>query len=207
MKEKTAKKVKGVVRRDQIVQSVLAVISRTGVGGLTTAALAREAGISEANLYRHFKNKDAILMETMAFVRGRIARNMEEAFSGTADPLSKLRKFYQLQLELMEKNCGILRFMFSDELHTSEKLKEKLLESMYAFSGMLAQLIKAAQKTGHVRPELDPKTTSLMLIGMVQGLMFRWSLSGFSFSLAAEGKKLWLNFEVCIKAAVRKNAV
>jgi TetR/AcrR family transcriptional regulator len=206
MQEKSSKKVKGVVRRDQIVQAVLSVISRTGVGKLTTAALAREAGISEANLYRHFKNKNAIMMETVAFVRGKIARNMEEAFNGPDEPLNKLRKFYNLQLQLMEMNSGILRFMFSDELHTSEKLREKLLAAMYAFSDTLANLIKAGQKNGSVQRELDPKTTSLMLIAMVQGLMFRWSLSGFSFSLHAEGRKLWTHFEIFIQKTNPKKA-
>ncbi|HTG01399.1 MAG TPA: TetR/AcrR family transcriptional regulator [Nitrospirota bacterium] len=194
------KKLRGEIRRDLIVQAAFAVISRSGVGGLTTAALAREAGISEGNLYRHFRNKEAIISEAMAYVKGRISDNIDRALSGKGAPLEKLRKFYELQLDLMARNSGILRFMFSDELHTSEKFREKLLENMYAFSSTLAAFMKKAQKAGSLRRGLDAKTMSLMFIGMVQGLMFRWSLSGFSFSLIAEGRKMWKIFEVCIAA-------
>jgi AcrR family transcriptional regulator len=195
---KTGMKLSGEVRRDQIVQAALAVIAKNGVGGLTTAALAAEARVSEANLYRHFKNKEDIFFATVAYVKEKIAKNMEGAFGGTDAPVKKLKRFYDLQLELIGKNSGILRFMFSYELHISEKLREKLLQTMYDFSTTLATFIKDAQKAGSFRRDLDARTTSLMLIGMVQGLLFRWSLSGFSFSLAAEGRKLWKNFEKSI---------
>ncbi len=200
MAMRTRGKMSGDVRRDQIVQAALAVIAKKGVGGLTTAALAAEAGVSEANLYRHFRNKEDIFFAAVAYVKERIAKNMEEALAGTDAPIKKMKRFYDLQLELMWKNNGILRFMFSDELHISEKLREKLLLTMYAFSATMATFIREAQKAGFFRDDLDPRTTSLMFIGMVQGLMFRWSLSGFSFSLAAEGRKLWKNFEKCLAA-------
>jgi hypothetical protein len=66
---------------------------------------------------------------------------------------------------------------------------------MYGFSTKLAAIIREAQRSGTMRVDLDPKMTALMLIGTMQGLMFRWSLSGFSFSLMTEGKKLWKNIQ------------
>ncbi len=191
-------KMRSEVRRDQIVQSALAIISEKGIGGLTTAALAAEAGISEANLYRHFKNKEDIFLATVFYVKERIARNVEMSLAGKSTPAKKLRRFYDLQIDLMEKNSGIPRFMFSDELHIAEKLRGILLQTMYDFSATLASFIRDAQKAGSFRSDLEPGTTALMFIGMVQGLMFRWSLSGFSFSLDSEARKLWRNFEKCI---------
>ena len=40
------------------------IIGKRGVSGLT-AAIAREVGLSEASLYRHFKNKDEIFYATV----------------------------------------------------------------------------------------------------------------------------------------------
>ncbi len=197
---RTGMKMRGEARRDQIVRSALSIISKKGVGGLTTAILAAEAGISEANLYRHFKNKEDIFFATVSYVKQRIASNIEESLAGKGSPVKKFRRFYNLQIDLMERNSGIPRFMFSDELHIAKKLRGILLQTMYAFSVTLASFIRDAQKSGSFRTDLDPKTTALMLIGMVQGLMFRWSLSGFSFTLAAEARKLWRNFEKCIAA-------
>lgn len=76
---KQAGKVKGDVRRDQIVRATLSIISRKGVSSLTTAALAREVGISEANLYRHFRNKDKIYMAAVSQVQKMIKKNLDKS--------------------------------------------------------------------------------------------------------------------------------
>jgi AcrR family transcriptional regulator len=191
-------KVKGDVRRDQITQATLKIIARKGVSSLTTAALAREVGISEANLYRHFRNKDEIYMATVSQVREMIARNLEKALAGSSDPVVILKSFFALQVELMEENGGITRLMFSEELHVHKHLREKILETMYSVSEKLASLIKDGQKAGVIRKDIDPLTTVLMFVATIQGLAFRWSLGGFSFSLAKEAAKTWKNFEKLI---------
>ena len=48
--ERHRAKIKRAVRRARAVQAVFKMIARGGIGSLTTAAIAREAGISEANL-------------------------------------------------------------------------------------------------------------------------------------------------------------
>jgi AcrR family transcriptional regulator len=187
-------KLKGDVRRDQIVQASFRVIGRQGVGKLTTAAIAREAGISEANLYRHFKDKSEISLAAVQFVQDRILRNAETALSGDGPPLDRLRRFFQLQVELMTGHAGLPRFMFSEELHIHREYRETLVRTMAVVSGMISRLVRAGQRTGSFRRDIDARTTALMFIGTVQGLAFRWSLSGFSFSLSKEGARTWRNF-------------
>jgi AcrR family transcriptional regulator len=195
IESKAIGKVKGEVRRDQIVQATLAIIARKGVGNLTTAALARQAGISEANLYRHFRNKDEIYTATVGYVQEMIARNLEKALTGSSHPVDVLKRFFMLQIELMEKNSGIPRLMFSEELHVHPHLREKVLTTMYQVSEKFAPLFRNGQKTGSIRKDIDATTTVLMFVALVQGLAFRWSLGGFSFSLSKEAAKTWKNFE------------
>jgi AcrR family transcriptional regulator len=195
---KTIGKVKGDIRREQIMQATLKIIARKGMSSLTTAALAREVGISEANLYRHFRNKDEILMATISQVREMIAKNLGKVMAGSNDPVVILKRFFALQVELMEENGGITRLMFSEELHIHQHMREKILETMYGVSEKLASLLKGGQKTGTIRKDIDPLTTVLMFVAMIQGLAFRWSLGGFSFSLAKEAAKNWKNFEKLI---------
>ena len=195
---KTVKKVRGDVRRKQIVQAALKIIGAHGMSSLTTASIAREVGMSEANLYRHVKNKDEIYFACFEYARSRIRENMELALKITNSPIKNLKRFFSLQIALMEKNRGLPRFLFSEELHIHKKLRERVIQTMYAFSMRLASFIREGQRRKSIRSDLNPKTTALMFIGLVQGLTFRWSLSGFSFSLAREGMKLWKNFEKCL---------
>jgi AcrR family transcriptional regulator len=197
-RDKPIKKVRGEVRRVQIVHAALKIIGSQGMGGLTTAAIAKEIGMSEANLYRHVKNKDEIYGACFEYVRNRIRENMDSATAGADSPIKTLRRFFLLQVSLMEQNRGLPRFLFSDELHLRRKLREKIIKTMHAHSMKLASFIQEGQRQKLIRVDLNAETTALMLIGLVQGLTFRWSLSGFSFSFAREGMKLWKNFEKCI---------
>lgn len=202
---KSRKKVKTVVRRDQIALAALRIIAKRGVSGLTTSALAKEAGISEANLYRHFKSKDEIIALTVEKIGEGLQRNLEQVFSMGTDEssLKKLKKVFTLHLNYIEKNEGIPRLIYSEEIHIGNReLKQKLLDSINAYSARLELLIKEAQKAGLIWKEINPRASALMLIGMVQVTVLRWSLSGFSFQLADEGMKLWKNFEKSMKRRV-----
>lgn len=190
----------GDARREQIVRAALKIIAARGVSGLTTAVLARETGISEANLYRHFKNKDDIYMATVGQIRDRITKNLEKVLAVSSDPLRVLKRFFTLQVELMEKNNGIPRLMFSEELHVHKNMRDRILKTMYSVSETLASLVRDGQKQGTIRKDIDAMKTVLMLVALMQGLAFRWSLEGFSFSLRKEAGATWKDFEKLITA-------
>src|SRR3954468_22399580 len=53
-------KLTGEVRRAAIVKAVRRVFAEKGFDGTTTRELARAAGVSEALLFKHFPNKEAL---------------------------------------------------------------------------------------------------------------------------------------------------
>jgi AcrR family transcriptional regulator len=199
MARKAAVKMRSDVRREQVVQAALRIIGKKGVGGLTTSAIARAVGVSEANLYRHFRNKEEILFETGKSIGGAIRKNLEVVLASPIRPVLKLKRAFLLHLEFIEKNEGIPRLGFSEEMHINNKrLKKEFLKNMELYASGLEALFRDGQRLGSIRRDVDCRALAAMLIGMVQVLIMRWSLSGFSFPLKTGGMKLWNNFEKCI---------
>ena len=199
---KGATKVSTDIRRNQIAQAALRIIAGKGVSGLTTAAIAKEAGISEANIYRHFRSKEEILSVTIEKIGEGLRRNIENVFEINPEysPLMKLKRAFMHHLDYIEKNEGIPRLVFSDEMHAGRQdMREKLLLSITSYSSVLESLIKEGQKTGLIQKELKSKSAVMMFIGLVQVTTLRWALSGFSFSLVTEGMKMWEDYEKCIR--------
>lgn len=188
------------IRRDQIVEAALRIIASRGVKSLTTAAIADEVGISEANLYRHFNSKDEILQGTVEKIGEGLLHNLGAVSAMTdATAFERLKKLFILHLDYIEKNEGIPRLIFSEEIHMgNESLKEKLLTTINLYSTELESLINECQKAGLIKKDIEHSSAALMFIGMIQILTMKWSLSGFSFSLVDEGMKLWRNFEKCL---------
>ena len=194
--KKSSVKIKRPVRREQIVEASLRVIAGGGVRALTTAAIAREAGISEANLYNHFKNKEDILIETVERIKKGLEDNVERALRPTtASPIKRLQRLFILHLDYIEKNAGIPRLVFSEEIHLgSAVLRERLLKTISSYAAKLETIVKEGQRTNIINPTMRPASIVAMFIGLVQIMAMRWSLSGFSFPLVREGEKLWNDF-------------
>lgn len=197
---KNGSRLSGDIRRDQIVEAALRIIAMGGIKSLTTAAIAEEVGISEANLYRHFNSKDEILQGAVEKIGEGLLRNLDiiSEMSGNS-PLLRLKRLFMLHLEYIEKNEGIPRLIFSEEMHIgNKKLKERLLKTIQLYSARLKSLIKEGQKAGLIKKEIGNPSAAMIFIGIIQILTMKWSLSGFSFSLVDEGMKLWRDFEKCL---------
>src|SRR3972149_611636 len=102
-------------RRIQITQAALKIIASQGINGLTTAAISKEVGTSEANLYRHFKNKEEILYEMVKSIDSELNKNFENIFKTPGTPLLNLERVFIRHLDYIEKNEGIPRLIFSDD--------------------------------------------------------------------------------------------
>ena len=48
--------------KDKILRATLILVAREGFSGATTARIAAEAGVAEGSIYRHFKNKNDLMI-------------------------------------------------------------------------------------------------------------------------------------------------
>jgi AcrR family transcriptional regulator len=71
-------------RKSQIIDSAIGLMSDHGVSGATTARIAAEVGVSEPTLYRHFKNKQEILLAALDVIAVRLMFFAASA-AGSAD--------------------------------------------------------------------------------------------------------------------------
>ena len=189
------------MRRDQVVNAVLELIGRNGVTGLSTAAIAKEVGMSEANLYRHFQNKQEILAETVKRIGEELRENVASVTARQLPPVNWLKEVFRLHLSYVRENQGVPRLVFSEEVHlNNDEVLRRLLETISSYATSLENIIVRGKEDGSIKQSLDANATALMFIGMVQVTILRWALSGFSLPIEDEGIALWNNFEACIRA-------
>ena len=187
------------VRKEQIVRAALGIIGKDGIQGLTTSGIAREVGISEANIYRHFKNKDAILTSTVEDLEDNISNILKAVTTGTLPPLDKLRQIFKLHLSHIQENKGVPRLVFSSELHFRQHLRDRLASLIDRYLKMLKTILDDGVKDGSIKSFIDTTAMAGLFVGMIQMNALRWSLSDFNISLLKEGNKLWEEYRKCIE--------
>ena len=188
------------VRKEEIIQAALEVVGKNGVRALTIAAIAASAGMSEANIYRHFSGKDDIYSAVAEFIGSSVMSNASAIAGGSRKPLEKLETIYFSHVALIIEHPGIPRFVFSDDIHLGQRnLADTLALRIGNYIETITGVIAAGIAEGDLKPGLSPRETALTLLGMIQFTALRWTISNASFEIRPEAEKLWQNFLTLVR--------
>ena len=188
------------VRKEEIVQAALEVVGSKGVRALTISAIANSAGMSEANIYRHFSGKDEIYSALAEFIGNGVMAKAATIAGGSRKPLEKLETIFFSHIALITEHPGIPRFVFSDDIHLGQRsLADALALRIGNYIETITGVIAAGVAEGELRPGLSPRETALTMLGMIQFTALRWTISNASFEIRPEAEKLWQNFMILVR--------
>jgi len=180
------------VRKQEIVETTLRLADEIGPDRLTTEMIARQVGLSQPGIFRHFPRKENI-WEAVALV---LSERLEEVWTGAeADkgipPLARLRKMVRRHLALIETTPALPAILFSREMHLENTaLRDAFFGTMKRFHKHLCALLREAREKGDLRPDLPVEDAAYLIVGILQSLALRWSLSGRSMNIVETGMRL-----------------
>ncbi|HQC58719.1 MAG TPA: TetR/AcrR family transcriptional regulator [Candidatus Syntrophosphaera thermopropionivorans] len=179
-------------RQEQIILTAIALIAREGYKNLTIKKLASELHLSEAALYRHFVNKEDLLLSIMHYFED-ISRNVLQEIQKTKlNPLEKIHFFIMNRYELFTSNPDLAQVMFSDELFYYDPVFFKQFQKISMnHREVLLNFIEEAQKEGFIQSGINSEQIFTILIGSMRFLITQWNLSGRKFDLVKEGDSLF----------------
>ena len=140
-------------------------------------------GFSEPAMYRHFANKQDLVISLIQ----RISGCFEEVF-GKFDqaeaPEVFLPKYFEAQLQYLEKVRGVtLVFLSESAFNRDAAIRDELQKMFRAQTGRIAAYLEAASARGQIRPDVDPAAAALVYMGTVQAITTRFILSSQSVSV------------------------
>ena len=183
------------IRKEEIVQAALKVLGKGGAKALTITAIAKTAGMSEANIYRHFGSKDDVYSALADFIGVAVMEKAASIAARSRSPLEKLETIFFSHMTMIEKNPGMPRLIFSEDLRLgNRKLGEKISLRLRDYVETLAGIIAAGIDEGDFRKGLSPRETALTFLGLIQSTALRWTIGAESFDIRVEAGKLWSNF-------------
>ncbi|MBT5759654.1 MAG: TetR/AcrR family transcriptional regulator, partial [Candidatus Marinimicrobia bacterium] len=101
-------------RQNQIIQESIQLIAEKGIQGLTIKNISKAIGISEPAIYRHFENKDDIILAIISTMK----QNTEEELSHVDEnnpTIDKIKKMIQGHTDRFIKNPSLTAIIFSEE--------------------------------------------------------------------------------------------
>ncbi|MBP7415224.1 MAG: TetR/AcrR family transcriptional regulator [Pyrinomonadaceae bacterium] len=167
-------KMTGDARRQQILQTAVSLFSQRGFKGTTTKEIAKAAGVSEAMVFRHFENKDALygaILDTKGCQDGvhRFPWEENEVLRTAIEQKDDLAVFYNIAFDALKKHQadeGFMRLLFYSALEEhvlAERFFHEFIERIYEFIG---GYIEERQRDGAFR-EMNPRIAVRAWLGML----------------------------------------
>lgn len=141
--------------RQKLLEAAAVIFARHGFQGATTREIAREAGVNEMTLFRHFHSREELLNATLK-------RFLSD---GIRDEIANYARECNT---LLEQNEPIFRGLTTDARMLPESTRQTIMEIVSPCKARLVALLSEGQKAGLVRTDLDIACAAEMLRACLQ---------------------------------------
>jgi AcrR family transcriptional regulator len=186
-----ARRERGRRTRESILATAVDIASVEGLEGLTIGRLASELGMSKSGLFAHFGSKEELQLATIAAARAIFVAEVVEPAKAAERGLPRLTALLEAKLDYLRR--GVFRggcFFDAARLEYDSRhpgpVRDAILDEFSAWSKLVADLIRSAQRAGHLDPQADPDQLAFELdaIGTAANLRFQIRRDIAAFELA-----------------------
>ena len=150
-------------RRQAILGAALKVFSERSYAGATTAQIAREAGISEPILYRHFGSKKelyfACLDEVWSDLRDSLLERMDEL-----GPIEAWRELAPTTMKRLKAVVPNLWMQAVTEAGNDPEIRRFVRKHMREVHDFFAELLGRLQEAGGIPADRDPNAEAWIFV-------------------------------------------
>jgi len=150
--------------RRALIAAALHVVEREGLAGLTLRRVASDVGVTHAAVYRHFKDKQALVTAVAVEGAGALRDVLGGAVARRPDPVDAFQAFCEAYVTFAVERPAQFRAMCS-----AEALDGSIVEARDEMMGMFLAGVEACQRAGAFAAG-PPEPLAAMAWAFVHGL-------------------------------------
>jgi len=168
MKPMTPRKPAGS-RRREIADAALKVIAERGLARFTSLAIAREVGVSDAALFRHFASKQAIVLAVIDRVEEILFAEFPPA---DLDPIERLETFFNGRIAVIREHPGVARLLGSEQLSQAAPPRgvARVAEFRRRSRAFVRACLVEAQRRGQLAANVGAEEATVLVLGALLAL-------------------------------------
>jgi len=183
-------------RQLEIIRTAIQLIAQKGIQGLTLKNLAKEIGISEPAIYRHYENKIEILVSILDYFLERTMGIFSAEVQKEGDPLDKIERIFEAHFDVFSAPPALVAVIFSEEIFRNEPvLTERVKWIMERNSLAISTIIDDGKARGQLNTEADTRHLTIIIMGSLRLLVKQWQMADFSFDLRSSGSAFFVTLK------------
>jgi len=156
-------------RRAAVLQCACTVFSKGSYRGTTTAEIARQAGVTEPILYRHFESKRALYLACLDSAWADTRQMWEDAIAGEEDPALWMTAMGTAYLKAAKERHGLVANLWIQALTEASddaEIRKHLKRHMREVHDFVVEVIQRSQAAGGIPHDRDPEGEAWIFISV-----------------------------------------
>jgi TetR/AcrR family transcriptional regulator len=183
------------LRQQQIISAARKLIAKYGSEHVTVRRLAKEIGVTEGSIYRHFKSKRDVLSFLVDDLENTLTADIETKVKLEINSLDVLEQIIIAHLSLVEQKKGVSFQVIAEIVSLGDKkLNSKISLAIDKYKEHIKVILSAGVTAGIVRRDIDLYAAATLYFGMIQALVNGWALSQYKFDLLNQFRPVWQVF-------------
>lgn len=168
-------------KKELILQTALRLFSQRGYEGTPTSLIAREAGVSEGLIFRHFINKEGLLLALLDLGHERL-RPFTDELATLTDPRDVLNALIELPRRILGVEREFWRLQFSLKgIRKTQTGQDRLPRQTDPF---FQAAFRAFAQLGYAQPELETRLLYLIVEGLGNALLLNDDVPDYEMLIA-----------------------
>lgn len=167
------------VRQNHDQESILLVAAEVfiqhGYEATSMGVLAENLGITKSAIYHHVPSKEYLLQLALDRALERLEAILIDPLASTGSAIDRLMYVLRSSVGVLTDQLPFVTLLL--RLRGNTEIERNALDRRRAFNQVVADLVDEARNDGDIRSDIDPRTTTRLLFGMI-GSVVDWYKPG-----------------------------
>ena len=164
--------------RVKIVASLKKLLEEKDFGAITTAEIAKTAGVTEALIYKYFKDKRDLLHQILSDYLEQYRARIIQDLGGIKGALNQLRKLVWSHINVYATNRVFAKILLIEVRNYPDYYKSETYERVKEYSDIVLKIIDEGIQNNEIRNDISSKLIRHGILGSIEQVC----LSGITFS-------------------------
>ena len=163
--------------RVKIIASLKTLLEKKDFGAITTSEIAKNAGVTEALIYKYFKDKRDLLHQILSDYLEQYRARIIQDLGGIKGALNKLRKLIWSHINVYATNRVFAKILLIEVRNYPDYYKSETYERVKEYSDIVLKIIEEGVQNREIRDDISPKLMRYGILGSIEQVC----LSGITF--------------------------
>ena len=163
--------------KKKTIEATIKLFAKQGYHGTSTLQIAKEAGVSQATVFKYFKTKEDLLYSIIVPVIPKLFLNFLKRIQNTNSLKELISYVVEDRMVFLKENKDTVKIVFS-EILTNENLKAQLIDSLKVVFAEI-NFEDILQKHKETNPEINENLSPAEVIRSFAGPIMTYSAQRF----------------------------